>query len=100
MMIKVTKDGKAGFVDYNHETKELTVEFPDNKIKKEIVKYLTTERMFLIPESETIDDYREDNVKPTKELYYMEMALCTMYTTIDVFPVFETLTGGTAEVYG
>lgn len=98
MRVKITKNGKVGFVDYNHKTKELIVEFPDAVTKNKIVKYLTTEREFRIPESQVLDDYRIDKELPAENLMYMELALCGLYNVTEVWVNWETRTGGTDEV--
>ena len=98
MMVSFVKDDKVGFINYNHVTKDLVVEFQDAVVKNRIVKYLNTEREFFRPESQVLDDYRQDMKKPVENLMYMELALCEIYVRHDIWIDWETLTGGTDEV--
>lgn len=66
------------------------VDFPDDKIKKQVIEYLTTPRDYHIPESNRIDDYRADKgVVPTTDATYFELALCTLMSKTGVKVVWE-----------
>jgi hypothetical protein len=94
MKVDFEHEGHIGQINYDTKTKDLEVTFPDESKRKEIVNYLTTEMSFRIPESQKIDDYRIDKVKPVESLTYMELALCTMLAKISVRPLWNTQTGG------
>lgn len=55
------------------------------KVIKIVTDYLNKETDFPIPESQQFDDYRIDVVKPTKDICYFQLALCTMYADTDVY---------------
>jgi len=86
-MIKVTvmKDGKEGTIEYSEEDKTPKIKFPDSQVVSDIMKHLTTEREFRIPESQRIDDYRIDKVVPTTNEMYFSLALCTLWANTNVF---------------
>lgn len=47
----------------------------DLRLVRKIDNYFNKERVFLIPESQKIDDYRQDRAVPTSQLTYFEIAL-------------------------
>jgi hypothetical protein len=85
-----TTDAKkpSGWINYDEETKELSIEYDGDASK--LKKYLTTTREFRIPESQRIDDFRVDNAKPTESRVYLELALCTAYARIGFFILWDT----------
>lgn len=85
MKVKVSKDNKSGSVSYNIKTKKVTVVFPDAGTKNEIVSYLHTQRIFWIPESSRLDDYREDYNFPFDNETYFRLALCTLHANTGVW---------------
>ena len=89
MEVSIKKDKDRGKVVFS-DNKVLTVIFPDQKVAKQIEKYLNTEREFKIPESQRIDDYRVDKAKPVDELTYLELALCTIHNELGVLVEWET----------
>jgi hypothetical protein len=94
MKIKFEHERQVGQINYDIKTKKLNVTFPDESKRLEVVKFLTTEMSFRIPESQKIDDYRIDKARPTKSLMYMELALCTMLAKINARPLWNTQSGG------
>ena len=95
MYIEFTVGDKRGIITYEEKPKTLEVMFPDSKIKTRILTYLNTKRDYRVPESDNLDDYRVDRRRPIDSLMYLELALNTMYTTIDVRPDWTTQKGGT-----
>ena len=83
--IKVSCDGKTGMVSYDEDTKKIQVHFPDENIRKKIIDYLNTKRVFKIPESNRIDDYREDFVYPNENSMYFDLAMNTLWANTGVF---------------
>jgi hypothetical protein len=78
----------SGWVNYDEETKKLTIEYEGDF--SELKKYLTTAREFRIPESQRIDDFRVDKVKPTESRVYLELALCTSYARVGFWIMWDT----------
>ena len=91
MKIDIYRDEITGFVEYDEEVKEVDVFFPDEIFEKLVKRHLTAKQKFRIPESNKIDDFREDFVVPTDERTYMELALCTLLANTDVQVNWETL---------
>lgn len=56
-------------------------------IKQKLEEYFSTRRKYLIPESDTIDDYREDEAIPTDMVQYFELALGEMGNKTGIFLV-------------
>jgi thermostable 8-oxoguanine DNA glycosylase len=46
---------------------------------------------FRIPESNRVDDFRIDRVRPTKNRTYMELALCTLFANTGFWVYWGTL---------
>lgn len=80
---------KVGNIVFEYDEDKDTIQniqinLPDNK-RKEIEKYLNTEREYRIPESNRIDDYRIDKNKPIDGLTYFQLAMSTLHTKTDVW---------------
>jgi len=91
LQVNITVGNKTGLVEYDDETKLVSVSFPDRTIKSSVVSYLTTPQDFWIPESNRIDDYRVDKNKvPTENLTYLKLALCTLNTNTGVWVDWKT----------
>lgn len=90
MIVGIHKDNQDGQVSYNTRTKALDVNFPDEDVAKEITSYLSRRRKYRIPESNVIDDYREEVANPKDSLMYMELALCTLWAKTGVTVNWET----------
>lgn len=79
--VAVTFEGKKGKILWEEDDySTFTVEMPDGKEDKaiEIVAYMQTERAFMIPRSNRIDDYDVVRAKPVKEQRFWELALCEL----------------------
>lgn len=85
MIVDIEKGGKTGTITLDEESMEFAVEFPDKRVTGQIERYLGKERKFRIPESQIIDDFRIDTVKPTKSPMYFDLALCTLYVNTGAF---------------
>ena len=72
---EIEHEGKRGRVEYNESTTEFRVEHPDPEIMKTVTGYLSSVREFRIPESNRINDYREEIRRPTESRMHMELAL-------------------------
>jgi len=83
--------GIKGTVYYNEGQKDIIVSLPDPESVKLVRSHLTKIRSFNIPESDEIDDYRIDKVKPTESEQYMRLALCTLHTETDFWVHWESL---------
>lgn len=89
MKVRITKDDKHGSVEYDEQTHLVDVEFdgPSTAIKS----HLTSKRVFRIPESQQVDDFREETARPTESRMHMELALCTLYAETGFWVDWETL---------
>jgi hypothetical protein len=84
MKVKIAKDGKTGTITYDGKTKELIVDFPDPVVVDEVEDYLNTKQVYKIPESQRLDDYREELARPTDNETFLDLALCGMEDVNDV----------------
>jgi len=68
-----------GEIVYNEDPKVAPVQYtllvPNRALASKLNKYFNKERVFWVPESQKIDDYRRDVEKPIKHVMYFEMAL-------------------------
>ena len=87
-MVEIQNSEAIGSITYTESGKdpvEFKVKFRDQKTRRKIIKYLTTSRDFWIPESSKLtDQYRVDNVVPTKMEHYFELALMEMANALDI----------------
>jgi hypothetical protein len=79
-----------GKVIYRELTKEISVEFPSEPLRKAIYSYLHTKREFQIPESPGIDDFRIDEVFPYENQTYFELSMCTLWANTGVLVDWST----------
>jgi len=84
MKVKISKLGRKGEIEYSEETQQVSIQFPDALVADEIEEYLSTARIYRIPESQKIDDFREESAKPTDSLMHMELALCALWSETGV----------------
>lgn len=85
MKVKVSYKGQEGYVQYNEDTKDIQVVFPNDTIGSEIDTYLNTKRIYRIPESQKIDDFREELAYPSDGMMYFELAMCELWANTDVY---------------
>ena len=85
MKVAIKFESKKGFVHYNEQTKEITVELPDEVVKKKVENYLSTRRVFRIPESNRLDDFRENYAYPFENVTYFKLAMSTLYNNTNVW---------------
>ena len=85
MKVKISHGNQKGFVKYNKETKEVSIDFPNESLASDIEEYLDTKRVFRIPESQKIDDFREDLVSPLDNETYFELAMCALWAETGVW---------------
>jgi len=85
MKVKITYGDKEGYVEYNAIKKEINVVFPDDKIEAEVDDYLRTKQVYWIPESQRIDDYREELAYPFDSLTHFELAMNTLWANTGVY---------------
>ncbi|MFC1876624.1 hypothetical protein ACFL2E_05045 [Thermodesulfobacteriota bacterium] len=77
------KEGQIEFDDSNPV--KYSVIFPDEKIREQIIQYLNTPQEYRIPESQRIDDFRIDWAKPTDDMMYFDLALCTLHNELGLW---------------
>ena len=78
MKVKISKGNTIGSITYDEKSKELSIDFPDSAVVNEIKDYLNTKRVYRIPESQRIDDYREELARPIDSEMHLDLALCTL----------------------
>jgi hypothetical protein len=89
MQVEISKDGERGLVRYDEQTHLVDVEFDGPKTA--VMRHLTRKTVFRIPESQRIDDFREEEARPTESRTHMELALCTLYAETGFWVNWETL---------
>ena len=78
--------GHKGTIEFDDsEPVNYTVTFPDDKIRQRIITYLNTPQEYRIPESQRIDDYRIDRVKPVAGPMYFDLALNTLHSKLGLW---------------
>jgi len=85
MKVKISHGKQKGFVTYNKKEKEISIDFPDRSLVLDIEKYLYTSRIFRIPESQKIDDFREELASPLESEMHFELAMCTLFSETGVW---------------
>jgi hypothetical protein len=63
---------------------QYTLLVADTALTAKLNKYFNSKREFWVPESQQIDDYRQDVVKPIYHVMYFEMALTELSSRIGV----------------
>ena len=53
-------------------------------LRKKVTDYFKRKRKFYIPESQVIDDYRQDIARPIDELTYFEISITELSSRIEV----------------
>ena len=68
-----------GTLEYSNSIPvEFEVVHDNPEVIKIVTDYLTKTTDYPIPESQQFDDYRIDIAKPTEDIPYFELALCTI----------------------
>ena len=84
--IAIEHNGTTGQIVFqNSQPCLFKVNFPDEKIRLCIIAYLTQERKFTIPESNSIDDYRIELARPTDNAEHFEQALSSLWAKTRVW---------------
>lgn len=89
MKVSITKDGKTGSIEYDEQTHLIDVKLdgPSSAVKSHLTRRMT----FRIPESQRVDDFREETARPTESRMHMELALCTLHAETGFWVDWETL---------
>lgn len=86
--LKLKGRGGTGFLEFPDKPKSypmgFEVKFNRKVVREDIINYLTSKRKFSIPESQRLDDYRIDNVKPIDDILYFRQSLNELETHTDV----------------
>ena len=90
MKIEISKGKIKGSIEYFENRKQFTVVFSNAITKSKIEHYLKTKRLFNIPISQEIDDYRVDKEFPVKSEMYFSLTLCALFTKTGVWVHWET----------
>ena len=106
-MVEIQNPEALGSITYTESGKdpvEFKVKFKDQKTRRKIIQYLTKRREFWIPESSKItDQYRVDNVVPTKMQHYFELALMELSNELGirvVWPEYMDAEAKRIAIYG
>lgn len=75
-------DGAVGKVTYDEKKGLALVEMPDPAVDGNLESYLRTNKRFWIPESQRIDDYREEERLPTTDINFMKLAMNMVATQV------------------
>ena len=75
----------GGVVSYHEKLKLVDVQLKDELAKRQVEEHLSTPRIFRIPESQKIDDFREETVLPTESLMHWELSMCTLFVKTGVW---------------
>ncbi len=87
-----------GYIQYDKDTKELYIEFPDAKLKELVKKHLTDAREYYIVQSNGIDDdHTIKTVAPSSNFMNLRAALCELRTYTNVIPIWATEKGVSKE---
>ena len=86
-------DGSTGTIEYDPEAHVASVnlKLPPKRMKQ-VVDYLNTEREFWTPESQEVDDYRIDRVKPVENSDYFRRAMSMLYGQTGVYVLWDAPT--------
>lgn len=80
--IIVSKDGCSGSVKYIEG--KIIVDFPNESIASEIKKYFSKPKKFTIPNSDELDDYRNEEHIPCESKDFFVLASCELCVNTDV----------------
>jgi hypothetical protein len=67
-----------GYIEYDPDTKKLSVILPDEGKRQEVETYLTTQRVLQVAH-ETLLDFRELKTVPTESLENLKLCLTRMW---------------------
>ena len=81
---KILYNSIEGKVAYDTESNEITVDFADDDKREEIEEYLNKRRKFIIPESDKIDDYREEKAKPNESEMHFRLSMSELWVNTNV----------------
>jgi len=80
LKVPISKGSSEGFVLYNETDQAVDVSLTDPIEETLVENFFNQVRDFKIPESQRIDDYRIDKVKPIESEMYMRLALCVLHS--------------------
>ena len=83
--VNLIYSGTTGKLRYIEKDKKVEISGFEDDMTENILKYMNTEQVFYIPESQDIDDFREDTVKPTENQTYAELALSHIWAALRVW---------------
>ena len=90
--IQIIYNDLNGSITYDTGIQEIIVDFPDKEKQAEIEDFLAVKKIYRIPESNKIDDYREELAFPFESTMHFELALCELWSETDVFVNWKTRT--------
>lgn len=85
--VQLELDGAKGTLTYNEQAEgnvRYNLQTEDEKLRKTVKDFMRKEREFNIPESNVIDDYRVDKVKPITNGMYFDLAMCVLQSETQV----------------
>jgi len=89
MRVGISLGDLKGHISYNPTGKSLSIDFPDEDVIEDIEEHLTTPRVFRIPESQELDDFREETARGIDSTTHMNLALSTLWANTDVWVNWE-----------
>jgi hypothetical protein len=87
MMVELKHATAKGSLEFDPDSGVHTLAIDDPVVRDMVERYITTPRSFRVPESQQLDDFRIDRVKPVEDENYLMMALCEMLSEIGVEPI-------------
>ena len=86
LQVRIYANDEYGTVTYYPETKDLMVVHPNVSVRERVNKYLKTKKSFTVPMGNGTDlEHKTISEVPVDSQEYIELALCTMYSRIEVY---------------
>jgi len=86
MQVTIKRNDKVGTIEWSEESFDgATVSFPEQYVVEEVNEFLDTPRIFRIPQSQTIDDFKEVSARPNDGLDFMKLGLSELYANTGIF---------------
>lgn len=79
MKVNIHYNNKTGTIEWSENLEDIAVDFPDEDIVEEVKEFLNTARTFRIPQSDTVDDFKEVSARPREGLDFMDLGLSELF---------------------
>jgi len=88
MRIRLKRGDERGFLFYNELAIgkiNYKIETESERMKRDLDEYFNQRKEFKIPETDEIDDYRTDVVKPIEDSMYFDLSLCSLWNALGIW---------------